>query len=115
MFNRFLYRATISSPGGSKTAARDIGNQIRLPRAQVRAPLMDARGGTHCAFGDRSRSLAPSFLPSLLVRWDGSKGRPSLHTGEVQGSIPCAPTIPCQPPEFGQSISRQAITGSGRR
>src|SRR5262249_49616327 len=44
----------------------------------------------------RVRSLdtcGPRFVNRALSRAHSSAGERSLHTGEVQGSIPCAPTI----------------------
>ncbi|CAL74717.1 hypothetical protein BRADO0794 [Bradyrhizobium sp. ORS 278] len=45
-----LYRVTISSVGGSVGAAINIGNQVRMLRAQVRAPLRDGQGLARCVF-----------------------------------------------------------------
>lgn len=50
-----LHRVTISSPGGIAEAAMDIGEQIRMLRSEVRAPLRNKKGEPHCVCKQATR------------------------------------------------------------
>ena len=92
---------------GSHSKRQDVDARVK--------PAHDGLGGT-ASYQSPLDTRSPCFVNRTLLaflcsggRAHSSAGERSLHTGEVQGSIPCAPTIKPTKSSNYRTVSRPVI------